>query len=221
MVPTNWVGPIVIIFLLLTFAIVLTSLVLWRPERTGSITNNSAVLAPQLAEVERTLSLTLFQYLEASYLDEADKQLNDLPMTQVQVSSRARQIRQLSEILKITLIAPPAAATADHLIERYNREYPNDPWGDVLTATSFYQHQLYSRCTAALDGYKFTSEFPGQASARFFQGVCTLRSARERLGDEKTASLALASARFADARKLSEPKSLSGNIKLDYKVFEA
>jgi tetratricopeptide (TPR) repeat protein len=202
MVPASWVGPIVVLFLLLVFAIVLTSLVLWRPNRTEPVTSDNA-LAVELAEVERTLSLTSFQYLEAMYLDEADKQIADLESPQFPTSPRLRRIKQLVEILRITLLSSPATGTADHLIERYGRENPNDSWSDLLVATSFYHRELYSKCTAALDGYKPNAEFPGHASARFFQGVCTLRSARERKGDEKTASLALASARFADAYKLS------------------
>jgi tetratricopeptide (TPR) repeat protein len=203
MVPVGWVGPIVVLFMVLVFFVVLASLILWSPGQPDSGRRTTS-LAGRLAEIERTLSLTAFQYLEAMYLNEADRLIDGIADPVMPEPANVRRVKQISEILRITLLKPPASETADHLIERYGRENPrDDPWTDLLVATSFYQHKQYLKCSSTLDGFKHKAQFPGRASARFFQGVCTLRNAREREENDKTASLVLASSQFADAHRLA------------------
>lgn len=204
-VPSSWAGPIVVLFLVLIFAIVLAALVLWGPNRHPQ--GNAGTPSPmELSEAERTLSFTPFQFLEVKFLDEADGYISRLVSRYGGVASGVERIQLLSEILRHTLTRE-TGNKAEGLIESFKRAYKSDQWVSFLDAATAYHRLDYSKCSGILDGYKSASEFPGTAGVKFFQGVCTLRLAREQQGEKKAATLQLAAARFHESYELAQKNS--------------
>lgn len=193
-VPSSWVGPIVVLFLVLIFAIVLTALVLWGPNRYSQ-NNAGKPSAMELSEAERTLSFAPFQFLEVKFLDEADDFISRLASKYGGAAPGVERVQLLSEILRHTLTRE-TGNKAEGLIERFRRGYKSDQWIAFLDAAAAYHRLDYSKCSEILDGYKNASEFPGAAGVSFFRGVCALRLARGQQGEKKVTTLQLAAARF-------------------------
>lgn len=204
-VPSSWTGPIVVLFLVFIFAIVLTALVLWGPSKHAQ-SNAGRPSAMELSEAERTLSFTPFQFLEVKFLDETDAYISRLTSKYVGIAPGVDRIQMLSEILRHALTRE-TGNQAEGLIESFKRAYKLDPWASFLDAAAAYHRLEFSRCSEILDGYKSASEFPGAAGVKFFHGVCTLRLAREQQGEKKAATLRLAAARFHQSYELAQKSS--------------
>lgn len=161
-------------------------------------------LRSHLREVENAISLSYYQFLEARYLDDAEKLAQEY-----QKSSRFsdKDKLRIDELIRLTRDALTATSSPKDLspgVARFGRLYGDDPWLPILVAAAHFRQQKYEECSESLGGFKSTTEYPAQATARFFEGVCILRSARELAPDLQETRYRDAIAAFVEAGKLSD-----------------
>lgn len=198
-VPTVWVGPIIVLFMLLTFAITYIALSNFTPPEPKTIKDN--------AEVENTISLALFQFMEGTYLSEAESGI-------VNTSSSDR-LKLILSIMRSALVGPQAD-DIEGLVDRFVDRYPNDPWRKQLRAVFHYQKGKYRQCAQELLDYSHVAQNPGRPAALFFRGVCQVRDARQLDGAERLMLLQHASESFQMASEAAKKSQNTRYRKLSY-----